>query len=318
MVYMYHSFLIHSSADGHLACFHVLAMINSAAMNTGVHVSLSDLASHAEVLWQWHLELTRTGSKELVVTSWECVKLADSKSVAWYGQWRKYSQGGNRPLPLTRLSPTLRCPWDLDQHSPSRVQLCFPLARALSETLWGVPRRFTYRGRRGAEWVSDADWALQLLIVSAKRPKPGGGTAVLPPLYGAQGPRGPGSRRDGFSRPVIWEDLTSELSRDCQAQHTVSPCGSVSPSTWPGFEMEPPESPGGNPECMMQEQQIVAAWPLWPHLTGHLASLLPSFVTGTLASLLKFERRGRRHTLPLKGDMSTSFGAVFSNGHTDI
>ena len=45
MVYMYHSFLIHSSADGHLGCFHVLAMINSAAMNTGVHVSLSDLVS---------------------------------------------------------------------------------------------------------------------------------------------------------------------------------------------------------------------------------------------------------------------------------
>ena len=43
MVYMYHSFLIHSSADGHLGCFHVLAMTNSAAMNTGVHVSLSDL-----------------------------------------------------------------------------------------------------------------------------------------------------------------------------------------------------------------------------------------------------------------------------------
>ena len=31
MVYMYHSFLIHSSADGHLGCFHVLAIINSAA-----------------------------------------------------------------------------------------------------------------------------------------------------------------------------------------------------------------------------------------------------------------------------------------------
>ena len=45
MVYMYQSLLIHSSADGHLGCFHVLAMINSAAMNIGVHVSLSDLVS---------------------------------------------------------------------------------------------------------------------------------------------------------------------------------------------------------------------------------------------------------------------------------
>ena len=43
MVCMYHSFFIHSSADGHLGCFHVLAMMNSAAMNIGVHVSLSDL-----------------------------------------------------------------------------------------------------------------------------------------------------------------------------------------------------------------------------------------------------------------------------------
>ena len=37
IMYMYHNFFIHSSVDGHLGCFYVPAIVNSATVNIGVH-----------------------------------------------------------------------------------------------------------------------------------------------------------------------------------------------------------------------------------------------------------------------------------------
>ena len=38
-LFVYHKQFIHSTVHGHLGCFHVLATVNSAAMNIGMHVS---------------------------------------------------------------------------------------------------------------------------------------------------------------------------------------------------------------------------------------------------------------------------------------
>ena len=39
IVCMCHIFFIHSSVDEHLGCLHVVATVNSAAINSGVHIS---------------------------------------------------------------------------------------------------------------------------------------------------------------------------------------------------------------------------------------------------------------------------------------
>ena len=63
MVYMYHSFLIHLSADGHLGCFHVLAdMFIHAAMNNSSHSLSHSSVSQESIL----------AELDSVLVAWRC------------------------------------------------------------------------------------------------------------------------------------------------------------------------------------------------------------------------------------------------------
>ena len=42
-IYTHHIFFIHFSVSGQVGCFHVLAVVNSAAVNIGVHVSFQSM-----------------------------------------------------------------------------------------------------------------------------------------------------------------------------------------------------------------------------------------------------------------------------------
>ena len=52
---MYHIFFIHSSVSGYLGCCHILAIVNSVAMNVGVHVTFRIMVFSRYMPRSWYI-----------------------------------------------------------------------------------------------------------------------------------------------------------------------------------------------------------------------------------------------------------------------
>ena len=101
---MYHRFLIHSSANGQLGCFHVLAIINSAVMNIGVHVSLSILVpsvcmpSSGGKIWENDIETRIISCMKRVASPGSMYDTGCLGLVHWDDPEGWYGVGGGRRI----------------------------------------------------------------------------------------------------------------------------------------------------------------------------------------------------------------------------
>ena len=139
MVYMYHSFLIHSSADGHLGCFHVLALILflfrvTNAVEGGatyweekdyVKKSLGGKARFTFGRVKFERYITYSNGD---VNPWILVEVFSIKNILmyiWYMQKSIYYALASYKIYIIKESLVLLPPtWDLDFRSWSQLLTC--------------------------------------------------------------------------------------------------------------------------------------------------------------------------------------------------
>ena len=93
---MFHIIFIHSSVDGHLRCFYILAIVNSAVVYTGIHVyfwimMFSGLFSGVGLLLARRLFTSRSSGMKIAANENRTLLLEmwglESHSDGWFGSW---------------------------------------------------------------------------------------------------------------------------------------------------------------------------------------------------------------------------------------